>query len=63
MNRAQGKLLAIYQKQESRLTRILGNNFKIQFLGAIFLGQEEDCNITRQGLMRSSSVTHCLQSH
>ena len=27
--------LSIYQKQESRLTRILGNHFKPQYVGAI----------------------------
>ena len=63
MNRAQGKLFEIYRKQESSLTRILGNHFRTRKIGAIYCScKEEDCNLTKQGPMRSSSTTHCLQS-
>ena len=52
--------LAIDQKQESRLAKILGNQFKTQYSGAMYCPLEkEDCDFTKQGPMRSYS--HCLQ--
>ena len=54
------KFFAIDQKQESRLAKILGNQFKTQYSGALYCPLEkEDCDFTKQGLMRSYS--HCLQ--
>ena len=43
--------------------KLLGNIFKTQYLGAIYCPLKmEDCNFTKQGPVRSSSTTHCLQS-
>ena len=54
---------AIYQKQESRLTRILGNHFKTRCIGAIYCSlKKEDCDFTKQGPMQLYSMTHCLYS-
>ena len=39
---------AIYQKQESRLARLLGNHFKTQYIGATYYPlKEEDCDFTK----------------
>ena len=55
---------AIYQKQESRLTRILGNHFKTLCIGAIYCSlKKEDCDFTKQGLMQLYSMTHCCRVH
>ena len=63
MNRAQGKPFELYQKQESRLTRILGKHIKTRYIGTISCShKKDDCNLTKQGPMRSSSMTHYLQS-
>ena len=53
---------AIWRNQGSRHTRILGNTFKTQFVGAIWSSpNRKACNFTRLGHMQSFSTTHCLQ--
>ena len=45
MHRAQGKLFAIYQRQESRRTTILGNHLRSRYIGAIYCSlKRKDCN-------------------
>ena len=56
------KLHAILRNQGSRHTRILGNAFKIQYVGAIWsLLKRKACNFTKHGHMQSFSATHYLQ--
>ena len=61
MNDAQGlrRPFALYHKQESRLTKILGSIFKIQFFGAIYspLNKEE-----KRYAGKLKKTTCCAQS-
>ena len=60
---ARVKPCAIQHKQESRHTKILGNAFRIQYIGAIWSSlNKEDCHFIKQGRTQLSSMTHCLQS-
>ena len=55
------KLHAIWRNQGSRQTRILGNDFKIKYFGAIWSSlKRKTCNLTEHGHMQSFSTTHCL---
>ena len=55
------KLHAIWRNQGSRHTRILGNEFKILYFGAIWSSlKRKACNFTKLGHMQSFSTTHHL---
>ena len=61
---ALGNPYEICHKQESRHTKILGNAFRITYLGSFRSTlNKEDCNFFfKQGQTQLSSSTHCLQS-
>ena len=51
-NEASGRPFATSHEQESRFFKILGNNNKTQYSGAIYYPlKKEDCDFTKQGLM------------
>ena len=56
------KLHATWRNQGSPHTRILWNDFKRQYVGAIWsLPKRDFCNFTKRGHMQSFSTTHYLQ--
>ena len=72
MNRAHGKPFAIHHKQESRLIKVLGNIFKIQYVGAsyyplkkrtAFLPNKVQCSRTQRYTASKSHRESCIHEN